>query len=60
MSTMNSNIKLIKATCCTKIERDCNRLISQGYKLWGEMKIDYNKDEKCYIYHQLLSFDKSL
>lgn len=60
MATKNSNIRIVKTNCSIKIEEECNKLLKQGYKLWGEMKIDYNEDSNCFIYHQLLSYDKEL
>lgn len=60
MSTKNSNIRIIKSNSIDDMEIKINNLLKIGYKLWGEMKIDFDKTTNSYVYHQLLSFDKSI
>ncbi len=58
MSSINSNVKIIKSSDIEIMELEINKLLKQGYKLWGEMKIDFDRSTKKYDYHQMLYFDK--
>ena len=69
----DNQIKILKTNTIKEMEKECTKLIKQGFELVGDIKIYYqnliidedkndkhdkNDKNKKYVYHQMLKYSK--